>query len=839
MAILTSPSRTLAQPQMVPFKLFITELWQLDDDQDPIVGLIGDFYARVTINGVEHRNDDSGDGACDDESSLGIVVPLQLFKNFRKIPQCSKRTPWDFSQLVPAGEPVHVRIKIFDADLALDDELDLKLADGNAISFDVDPATGKWSGDVNYPQNCSRPGLNLGGDNANVCWQASFDTDDDGLLDVWERSGVDTDNDSLIDLDLPALGVNPLRKDIFVEADYLSASNHSHGPSKDAIQRVVASFANAPIANPDNTTGVQLHVDVGSLYGAGAVFQVVGTGGVAGSYGDFGGGNAIEEAGNEIIRSFGRGQGPATQFEDLETDNFNPNRELFFRYAIFGHQTNTRAAANDCTTGAVDLVQRDVLVTLGGVDVAGLPCFQTEAGVSVGSASEQAGTFMHNLGHLLALVDHGGSDFINRKPNYLSVMNFNFQMCSVPASPGLLPGGCDYSRAVDGALPIPLDERSLDECIGIGGGLGFGAVDWNENNILEGQSGCGPIAANSRADVNSDGGCVLAGANNVINTIPLGDDRIFLGTVLDGRDRICSTAAAPGSDDQQVTIVGGTPVQPDVLNSFNDWDNVILDLMAASTNPGGRNPGFEADAILLDDTRRDLGSMMAPAIAVVQTGPATGRPGERVTYSVSVTNVGRGPAISPVLKEKDPDGVVTSSDLGVLTVGSELVQVRSFAIPADACPGDFAGAAATLLFKDFPGRDLSTDTATPLKILDIASPTVDLSVSPSILLPPNHKFVEVIATLTVTDNCEKSPSVTLVSITSNEPESGFLGNGDNGPDIQGAEFGTDDRVFSLRSERGTGQGSAGRIYTITYRVTDGSGNATVRSATVTVPTSNS
>ena len=301
MAILTSPSRTLAQPQMVPFKLFITELWQLDDDQDPLVGLIGDFYARVTINGVEHRNDDSGDGACDDESSLGIVVPLQLFKNFTKIPQCSKRTPWDFSQLVPAGEPVHVHIQIFDADLALDDELDLKLADGNAISFDVDPATGKWSGDVNYPQNCSRPGLNLGGDNANVCWQASFDTDDDGLLDVWERSGVDTDNDSLIDLDLPALGVNPLRKDIFVEADYLTASNHSHGPSKDAIQRVVASFANAPIANPDNTTGVQLHVDVGSLYGAGAVFQVVGTGGVAGSYGDFGGGNAIEEAGNEII----------------------------------------------------------------------------------------------------------------------------------------------------------------------------------------------------------------------------------------------------------------------------------------------------------------------------------------------------------------------------------------------------------------------------------------------------------------------------------------------------------------------------------------------------------
>ena len=89
-------------------------------------------------------------------------------------------------------------------------------------------------------------------------------------------------------------------------------------------------------------------------------------------------------------------------------------------------------------------------------------------------------------------------------------MNFNFQMCSVPTSPGLLPGGCDYSRGVDGALPIPLDERSLDECIGIGGGLGFGSVDWNGNSVLEGQ----PVAAHRRqlaADVNSDGGCVSAG----------------------------------------------------------------------------------------------------------------------------------------------------------------------------------------------------------------------------------------------------------------------------------------------------------------------------------------
>ena len=427
-------------------------------------------------------------------TSTGLIVPLMLFRNFDRIPDCHVKTPWAFSQQVPAGQPVHVKIQIFDTDAIFDDEADLKVGDGDAIEFDVDPATGKWSGDINWPQNCSRPGLNLGGNNANVCWQASFDTDNDGLLDVWEKFGVDTNNDGIIDLDLPALGANPLRKDVFVETDYLAAPNHSHGPRKDAIDRIVASFANAPIANPDGTSGVQLHVDVGNLYGTGGFFSVVGPGGAVGTYGDFGGGNEIFEAGNEIIDAFVSPKGPGVKFADLEAANYDLNRGLVFRYSIFGHQTNARAAANDCTTGAIDPENRQFLVTLGGVDAAGQPCFGTEAGFSIGSSLEQSGTFMHDLGHALNLLHHGGFDDIDRKPNYLSVMNFDFQMCGVPTSPGLLPGVCDYSRSVAKAIPPPLDERSLDECIGIAGGLGFGPVDWNRNGVLEGETRCGPVS---------------------------------------------------------------------------------------------------------------------------------------------------------------------------------------------------------------------------------------------------------------------------------------------------------------------------------------------------------
>ena len=297
-----------ADAQTVPFKVFITELWQLDDERRS-----GDRrHRRLLRQGDDQRRRTGQQGGLQRwDVTTGIIVPFQLFKNFNKIPECSAKTPWVFSQQVPVGQPVHVRIQIFDEDLVFDDEADLKVGDGNAINLDVNPVNGLWTGDVASPQNCSRPNLNLGGSNANVCWQMGFDTDDDGLLDSWEKFGVDTDNDGLIDIDLLSLGANPFRKDVFVEADYLQAATHTHAPTKDAIERIVTAFANAPVSNPDGTTGVQLHVDVGPLLWSGRpLFGRPGAGGVVGTYGDLGGGNGIAEAGNEIIDDFGFGKGP-------------------------------------------------------------------------------------------------------------------------------------------------------------------------------------------------------------------------------------------------------------------------------------------------------------------------------------------------------------------------------------------------------------------------------------------------------------------------------------------------------------------------------------------------
>ena len=86
----------------------------------------------------------------------------------------------------------------------------------------------------------------------------------------------------------------------------------------------------------------------------------------------------------------------------------------------------------------------------------------------------------------------------------------------------------------------------------------------------------------------------------------------------------------------------------------------------------------------------------------------------------------------------------------------------------------------------------------------------------------------------VSDACDTSPEIRLVSITSNEAPNAN-GSGNTNPDIAGAAFGTDDRQFELRAER-SGNGG-GRIYSITYEAEDASGNVTSRTVTVDVPKS--
>jgi hypothetical protein len=111
---------------------------------------------------------------------------------------------------------------------------------------------------------------------------------------------------------------------------------------------------------------------------------------------------------------------------------------------------------------------------------------------------------------------------------------------------------------------------------------------------------------------------------------------------------------------------------------------------------------------------------------------------------------------------------------------------------------------------------------------DTTPPQFEFSVTPTVLWPANHKMVEITPSWTVSDAIDQTPDVSLVSVVSNEGDD-TQGDGNTSDDIQ---IGDDGSIY-LRAERsGTG---TGRIYTITYKAVDDCGNATIRSATVTVP----
>jgi hypothetical protein len=125
-----------------------------------------------------------------------------------------------------------------------------------------------------------------------------------------------------------------------------------------------------------------------------------------------------------------------------------------------------------------------------------------------------------------------------------------------------------------------------------------------------------------------------------------------------------------------------------------------------------------------------------------------------------------------------------------------------------------------------------------ITVIDNIPPEFSLSVEPNVLWPPNHKLMKVIPTWTVTDNCDESPTISLVNITMNEGDVAntfdpiYDVNVIDGLKVKDIQIGSDGAIY-LRAERSGN--SSGRLYTITYKAVDDSGNATIKSATVTVP----
>jgi hypothetical protein len=131
------------------------------------------------------------------------------------------------------------------------------------------------------------------------------------------------------------------------------------------------------------------------------------------------------------------------------------------------------------------------------------------------------------------------------------------------------------------------------------------------------------------------------------------------------------------------------------------------------------------------------------------------------------------------------------------------------------------------------GNEPESDSAT-VTVEDTEAPVVRVKPEPFYLWPPNHSMHNVEVRVRVRDRCagEGDYDVELIGARSNEPDNG-QGDGNTDNDIQGANTGSDDRDVMLRAERAGG--GNGRVYTLTYLVTDRSGNETEAEAKVYVP----
>ena len=261
-------------------------------------------------------------------------------------------------------------------------------------------------------------------------WPGNPDSDGDGLKDGEEVFGTAKG------LDLPALGVNPLRKDLLLEYDWFNddreCAPHTHRPSPAALARVRAMFANAPVANPDGSTGVNLIQD----YGQGAPFS---------------GGNEIT-AFNPVL--------PGTFDAAIKSKHFAANRTGYFHYVLMAH----RYGGGSSSSGYAEIIGDDMIVTL--------YC-------AAGNDGYVANTIAHELGHNLGL-HHGGFEACNGKPNYNSLMNYRYQFagvdnqCTATGNPSV----ADFSSG----NRVPLNENAVDERIGV---CGAPAIDWNFNGQVE------------------------------------------------------------------------------------------------------------------------------------------------------------------------------------------------------------------------------------------------------------------------------------------------------------------------------------------------------------------
>ncbi|WP_214411864.1 hypothetical protein [Sphaerisporangium fuscum] len=442
------------------------------------------------------------------------------------------------------------------------------------------------------------------------------DTDGDGLSDRIELLGIPR-GDGTRDTWLPEHGADPCRKTIAVEIDWLDDGTTSDRPSPLALDEARHMFDAAPVGaaascpyGPTPGPGMQLLVDVS---------------------------NAITVTPAERVRPL-RDKGPdgVTNFDRYWAVNFPAHRRDLFFYNIWGYKHDNSTSSG---FSPVEGHKTDFIVSLG-----------SWSGASV---RQQSGTFVHELGHALGLL-HGGDGDLNYKPNYLSVMNYRYQVTGVPdysawsvAVGGMLSSDQDAvldGRTVESVSSIDYSRRKLDDLVqnrlveskGVGGDTDL-LVAWRDRNLV---LRAGPAdrgldwnwSAWGYADPDPSREVSLnlmawtqvcvspvdpAGASGGLDTTRAPGDVRFGDQILTGPDNECSTPAA--STDTQVKPVGFRYEPLAALAGFDDWKGIRFPV---GPGAGGAAPGSPEPDVTKEEAARETRDLLDAMVAAATPAPA-------------------------------------------------------------------------------------------------------------------------------------------------------------------------------------------------------------------------
>lgn len=457
------------------------------------------------------------------------------------------------------------------------------------------------------------------------------DRDLDFLYDTWETNGIDVDADGTIDLRLP--GADPDHKDLYVEVDAMVG----RAPTQAVLDRVARSFAEVPnrfVNNPDGKDGINLHIEFDEPIIPLAAWSA-------------------SPFDNEFPAMKSQWFGTLAQRISSNSQNILDAKRLVYRYGPFVDRYGTTGSS-----GLGELNGNDFFVSLG---------TWGEPESPGGTFDQQAGTFMHELGHTLGL-GHGGADGENYKPNYHSVMNYIWQ---TPNDAYSGSWQLNFSREV---VP-PLDEVNLNEQTGIGfpddhsfatrnffratifnlpffsfflppdfafdinthqtklkssGELvdEFGPVDFNDNGTID----TAPVIV----DINDESVWltnIIPGTNTISQldsgVLPVGVRNLIngAGVTLDANVTIANIIAG-----QQWDIISGNEVyeiridsnnnldvfdQRSVLIGHNDWENIRYGIQGRSGHDDGGNAQELAEELTFDESEA---LQPFPTIIVNHTG---------------------------------------------------------------------------------------------------------------------------------------------------------------------------------------------------------------------------